>query len=115
VLVSSDAGRVGGLGDTPYAAAKAGIVGFTKSLARSLVRLRITVTVCAPARGIRRYSIPIPNRCVRLCCVQSRSAAAPSLKISPVPCSVRRGVMKLVSIVAEIVAGGGTPGRSSQR
>ena len=34
VFVASDAGRVGSLGETPYSAAKGGIIGFTKSLAR---------------------------------------------------------------------------------
>jgi 2-hydroxycyclohexanecarboxyl-CoA dehydrogenase len=48
VFVSSDAGRVGSLGETPYSAAKAGIIGFTKSLAREGARHRITVNCVCP-------------------------------------------------------------------
>jgi len=48
VYVSSDAGRVGSLGETPYSAAKAGIIGFTKALAREGARHRITVNCVCP-------------------------------------------------------------------
>jgi len=48
VFVSSDAGRVGSLGETPYSAAKAGIIGFTKSLAREGARHKITANCVCP-------------------------------------------------------------------
>jgi 2-hydroxycyclohexanecarboxyl-CoA dehydrogenase len=48
VFVSSDAGRVGSLGETPYAAAKGGIIGFTKSLAREGARHKVTVNCVCP-------------------------------------------------------------------
>jgi|SRR5690349_20190351 len=48
VFDSSDAGRVGSLGETPYAAAKGGIIGFTKSLAREGARHKITVNCVCP-------------------------------------------------------------------
>ena len=48
VFVSSDAGRVGSSGETPYAAAKGGIIGFTKSLAREGARYKITVNCVCP-------------------------------------------------------------------
>jgi 2-hydroxycyclohexanecarboxyl-CoA dehydrogenase len=48
VFVASDAGRVGSLGETPYSAAKGGIIGFTKSLAREGARFRITVNCVCP-------------------------------------------------------------------
>jgi 2-hydroxycyclohexanecarboxyl-CoA dehydrogenase len=48
VFVASDAGRVGSLGETPYAAAKGGIIGFTKSLAREGARRNITVNCVCP-------------------------------------------------------------------
>ena len=41
VSVASDAGRVGSTGETVYAAAKAGLIGFTKSLAREMARYKI--------------------------------------------------------------------------
>jgi 2-hydroxycyclohexanecarboxyl-CoA dehydrogenase len=48
VFVASDAGRVGSLGETPYSAAKGGIIGFTKSLAREGARHKITVNCVCP-------------------------------------------------------------------
>ena len=48
VNVASDAGRVGSLGETVYAAAKGGMIAFTKSLARELARYRITVNCVCP-------------------------------------------------------------------
>ena len=48
INVSSDAGRVGSLGETVYAAAKAGLIGFTKSLAREGARFNITVNCVCP-------------------------------------------------------------------
>lgn len=48
VNVASDAGRVGSLGETVYAAAKGGIIAFTKSLAREVARYNITVNCVCP-------------------------------------------------------------------
>jgi 2-hydroxycyclohexanecarboxyl-CoA dehydrogenase len=46
--VASDAGRVGSTGETVYAAAKAGLIGFTKSLAREMARYKINVNCICP-------------------------------------------------------------------
>jgi len=48
VNVASDAGRVGSMGETVYAAAKGGIIAFTKSLAREMARHRINVNCVSP-------------------------------------------------------------------
>jgi len=48
VSVSSVAGVVGNAGQTNYAASKAGLIGFSKSLARELLSRGITVNVVAP-------------------------------------------------------------------
>jgi 2-hydroxycyclohexanecarboxyl-CoA dehydrogenase len=48
VNVSSDAGRVGSSGETVYAGAKAGVIGFTKSTARELARAGVTVNCVCP-------------------------------------------------------------------
>ena len=48
INVSSDAGRVGSLGETVYAAAKGGLIAFTKSLAREAARFGVTVNCVCP-------------------------------------------------------------------
>jgi 2-hydroxycyclohexanecarboxyl-CoA dehydrogenase len=48
VNISSDAGRVGSMGETVYAAAKGGLIAFTKSLARELARYSINVNCVCP-------------------------------------------------------------------
>lgn len=48
VNIASDAGRVGSSGETAYAAAKGGIMAFTKSLAREVARYRINVNCVCP-------------------------------------------------------------------
>jgi 2-hydroxycyclohexanecarboxyl-CoA dehydrogenase len=48
VNVASDAGRVGGSGETVYASAKGGVIAFTKSLAREMARFGINVNCVSP-------------------------------------------------------------------
>jgi len=48
INISSDAGRVGSLGETVYAGAKAGLIGFTKSLSREMARHGINVNCVCP-------------------------------------------------------------------
>ncbi len=48
VLVSSDAGRVGSLGESVYSAAKGGVIAFTKALAREGARYNINVNCICP-------------------------------------------------------------------
>jgi 2-hydroxycyclohexanecarboxyl-CoA dehydrogenase len=48
VNISSDAGRVGSMGETVYAAAKGGLIAFTKSLAREVARYQINVNCVCP-------------------------------------------------------------------
>jgi 2-hydroxycyclohexanecarboxyl-CoA dehydrogenase len=48
VNISSDAGRVGSTGEAVYSATKAGIIGFTKTLAREVAKSGVTVNVVCP-------------------------------------------------------------------
>jgi 2-hydroxycyclohexanecarboxyl-CoA dehydrogenase len=48
VNIASDAGRVGSLGETVYAAAKGGLIAFSKSLARETARYGINVNCVCP-------------------------------------------------------------------
>lgn len=48
VCVSSDAGRVGSTGEAVYASAKAGLLGFVKSIARENARFGIKVNAVCP-------------------------------------------------------------------
>jgi 2-hydroxycyclohexanecarboxyl-CoA dehydrogenase len=48
VNVSSEAGRVGSKGSAAYSAAKAGVIGFTKAIAREAARYGVTANAIAP-------------------------------------------------------------------
>jgi len=48
VSISSDAGRVGSTGEAVYSAAKAGVIGFSRTLARETARYSINVNVVCP-------------------------------------------------------------------
>ncbi|HEX7096040.1 MAG TPA: SDR family oxidoreductase, partial [Acidimicrobiales bacterium] len=48
VLISSDSARVGSAGESVYSALKAGLLGFTKSLAREVARDGVTVNAVCP-------------------------------------------------------------------
>ena len=48
INISSVVGLIGNAGQTNYAASKAGLIGFTKSLARELASRNITVNTVAP-------------------------------------------------------------------
>ena len=60
INISSIVGISGNFGQTNYAASKAGIIGFTKSLARELGKKRITVNAVAPGFIDTRMTKSIP-------------------------------------------------------
>lgn len=48
ISISSDAGRVGSTGEAVYSACKAGIIGFSKTIAREMARHQVRVNVVCP-------------------------------------------------------------------
>ena len=48
INISSDAGRVGSSGEVVYSGAKGGIIGFTKALAREIIRYDVTSNCVCP-------------------------------------------------------------------
>lgn len=62
VVVSSDAGRVGSLGETVYAGAKGGAIAFTKSLAREMARYNINVNCVCPGPTDTPLLAAVPDK-----------------------------------------------------
>jgi len=62
VSISSDAGRVGSPDETLYSAAKAGVVGFSKALAREMIKHAITVNCVSPGPVDTPFFHALPER-----------------------------------------------------
>jgi 2-hydroxycyclohexanecarboxyl-CoA dehydrogenase len=63
VNIASDAGRVGSAGEVVYAAAKGGVIAFTKSLAREVARYGISVNcVCPGPTATQMLLVQDPKR-----------------------------------------------------
>ena len=87
INIGSVVGSIGNAGQVHYAAAKAGLIGFTKALAKEVATRNITVNTVAPgfietdmtrALAARRSARPIWHR------FRSDASAAP--RRSPMPC-----------------------------
>lgn len=61
IVTSSTAGLIGNFGQTNYGAAKAGIAGFMRCLAREGIRYGVTVNVLAPAAWSRMTEDLLPE------------------------------------------------------
>jgi 2-hydroxycyclohexanecarboxyl-CoA dehydrogenase len=62
INISSDAGRVGSMGETAYAGTKGAIIAFTKSLAREMVRYNINVNCVAPGPTDTAFFKKVPEK-----------------------------------------------------
>ncbi len=62
VNISSDAGRVGSLGETVYSGAKGGLIAFTKSLARETARYGINVNCVCPGPTETPLLFAVPEK-----------------------------------------------------
>ena len=61
-IVSSAVGIAGGAGDTAYASAKAGLIGFARSLAKEVARDGVRVNVLAPGFVQTDMTAEVPER-----------------------------------------------------
>ena len=65
VNISSIVGRVGNFGQANYAAAKSGLIGFTKTLAREYAKKGVTVNAVAPGFIKTRMLEGVPEKALR--------------------------------------------------
>lgn len=62
IVVASDAGRVGSLGETVYSAAKGGAIAFAKGLAREMARFNINVNSVCPGPTDTPLLAAVPDK-----------------------------------------------------
>jgi NAD(P)-dependent dehydrogenase (short-subunit alcohol dehydrogenase family) len=65
INISSIVGRIGNFGQANYAAAKAGLIGFTKTLAREYARKGVTVNAIAPGFVRTRMLDKVPDKALQ--------------------------------------------------
>jgi NAD(P)-dependent dehydrogenase (short-subunit alcohol dehydrogenase family) len=65
INISSIVGRVGNFGQANYAAAKAGLIGLTKTLAREYARKGVTVNAIAPGFVRTRMLDGVPDKALQ--------------------------------------------------
>ncbi len=99
INISSIVGRIGNFGQTNYAAAKAGLIGFTKALAREYARKGVTVNAIAPGFVRTRMLEGVPEKAL-----QSVLAITPLGRFAD-PMEIGASALYLASPAASFVTG----------
>jgi NAD(P)-dependent dehydrogenase (short-subunit alcohol dehydrogenase family) len=99
INISSIVGQIGNFGQANYAAAKAGLIGFTKTLAREYAKRGVTVNAIAPGFIRTRMVENIPEKAL-----QSLVDITPVGRLGE-PMEVGAGVLFLASPAASFVTG----------
>lgn len=99
INISSIVGRMGNIGQANYAAAKAGLVGFTMTLAREYARKGVTVNAIAPGFIKTRMLEGVPDSAI-----ESVVSKTPVGRLGD-PMEIGAGVLYLASPAAAYVTG----------
>jgi NAD(P)-dependent dehydrogenase (short-subunit alcohol dehydrogenase family) len=99
INISSIVGRIGNFGQANYAAAKAGLIGFTKTLAREYARKGVTVNAIAPGFVRTRMLDAVPDKAL-----QSVLDTTPVGRLGD-PMEIAASALYLASPVAGFVTG----------
>jgi NAD(P)-dependent dehydrogenase (short-subunit alcohol dehydrogenase family) len=99
INISSIVGRIGNFGQANYAAAKAGLIGFTKALAREYAKKGVTVNAIAPGFVKTRMLDRVPEKAL-----QSVVDITPVGRLGD-PADIGASVLYLASPAASFVTG----------
>src|SRR5438445_10473722 len=99
VNISSVIGLMGNAGQTNYAASKAGLIGFTKSLARELASRNITVNAVAPGFIATDITVGLTNE------IKKRIQAQIPLGKTGQPEDIANAIAFLASVDANYITG----------
>ena len=99
INVTSMTGEIGNYGQANYAAAKAGMIGLTKTLAREYARKGVTVNAVAPGFTKTRMTEGIPEKAL-----EGIVGATPVGRMGE-PMEIASGVVYLASLAAGFITG----------